>query len=205
VIPWPDRPNSSSSRTPKDHYRYGVVAQFLDFGARVCAWSFTIQYALDVVGVSSGSAGWYLQAIIIYLVACLVMVYLLAIIRPTRLLFALAALGVVLSLVAVLSPTMLGLIAVIGISLPLSLMFPTIYGVALQGLGRDTRFGAAGPVVAVLGGPILPLVQGLIMDAADTNIGFIVPAICLAFLAADALFDLNSTRHAGPLVTEGAN
>ena len=75
-----------------------------------------------------------------------------------------AALGVVLSLVAVFSPNMLGLIAVVGISLSLSLMFPTIYGVALQGLGPDTKFGAAGLVMAILGGALLPPVQGLIMD-----------------------------------------
>jgi FHS family L-fucose permease-like MFS transporter len=187
------------------HYRFGVVAQFLNVGAQVCAWSFTIQYALDVVGVSADNAGWYLQAsLILFLVARFVMTYLLGIIRPTKLLFAMAALGVVFSLVAVFSPNMLGLLAVVGISLSLSLMFPTIYGVALQGLGPDTKFGAAGLVMAILGGALLPPVQGLIMDSADTNIGFVVPAICLAIVAAYALFDLRSSRHGGPLVAEGA-
>ena len=119
------------------HYRFGVVAQFLNVGAQVCAWSFTIQYALDVVGVSEDTAGWYLQAsLIVFLIARFVMTYLLGIFRPTKLLFAMAALGVVLSLVAVFSPNMLGLIAVVGISLSLSLMFPTIYGVALRGSAR---------------------------------------------------------------------
>ena len=187
------------------HYRFGVVAQFVNVGAQVCAWSFTIQYAMDVVGVSEDTAGWYLQAsLIVFLIARFVMTYLLGIIRPTKLLFAMAALGVVLSLVAVFSPNMLGLLAVVGISVSLSLMFPTIYGVALQGLGPDTKFGAAGLVMAILGGALLPPVQGLIMDSADTNIGFLVPAICLAIVAAYALFDLRSSRHGGPLVTEGA-
>ncbi|SHN87699.1 MFS transporter, FHS family, L-fucose permease [Geodermatophilus obscurus] len=187
------------------HYRFGVAAQFLNVGAQVCAWSFTIQYAMDVVGVSEDTAGWYLQAsLIVFLIARFVMTYLLGVFRPTKLLFAMAALGVVLSLVAVLSPNMLGLIAVVGISLSLSLMFPTIYGVALQGLGPDTKFGAAGLVMAILGGALLPPAQGLIMDVADTNIGFLVPAVCLAFVAAYALFDLRSSRHGGPLVTEGA-
>jgi MFS transporter, FHS family, L-fucose permease len=188
------------------HYRFGVVAQFLNVGAQVCAWSFTIQYAMDVVGISEDTAGWYLQAsLIVFLVARFVMTYLLGIFRPTKLLFAMAALGVVLSLVAVFSPNMLGLLAVVGISLSLSLMFPTIYGVALQGLGPDTKFGAAGLVMAILGGALLPPVQGLIMDSADTNIGFVVPAICLAIVAGYALFDLRSTRHGGPLVAEGAH
>jgi FHS family L-fucose permease-like MFS transporter len=187
------------------HYRYGVVAQFLNVGAQVCAWSFTIQYAMDVLGVPKSRAGWYLQAsLIVFLVARFVMTYLLGIFRPTKLLFAMGALGAVLSLIAVFSQNMLGMIAVIGISLSLSLMFPTIYGVALQGLGKDTKFGAAGLVMAILGGALLPMVHAKVMDAVGTAEGFIIPAVCLAGVALYALFDLRSSRHTGPLVTEGA-
>jgi len=187
------------------HYRYGVVAQFLNVGAQVCAWSFTIQYAMDVLGVPKSRAGWYLQAsLIVFLIARFVMTYLLGIFRPTKLLFAMGALGAVLSLIAVFSQNMLGLIAVIGISLSLSLMFPTIYGVALQGLGKDTKFGAAGLVMAILGGALLPMVHAKVMDAVGTAEGFIIPAVCLAGVALYALFDLRSSRHTGPLVTEGA-
>jgi MFS transporter, FHS family, L-fucose permease len=187
------------------HYRYGVVAQFLNVGAQVCAWSFTIQYAMDVLGVPKSRAGWYLQAsLIVFLIARFVMTYLLGIFRPTKLLFAMGALGAVFSLIAVFSQNMLGMIAVIGISLSLSLMFPTIYGVALQGLGKDTKFGAAGLVMAILGGALLPMVHAKVMDAVGTAEGFIIPAVCLAGVALYALFDLRSSRHTGPLVTEGA-
>jgi MFS transporter, FHS family, L-fucose permease len=187
------------------HYRYGVVAQFLNVGAQVCAWTFTIQYAQDVVGVPTAQSGWYLQAsLIVFLLARFLMTYLLGIFRPTKLLFAMAALGVVLSLMAVFFQNMVGLIAVVGISLSLSLMFPTIYGVALQGLGKDTKFGAAGLVMAILGGALLPMVHGKVMDAVGSAEAFIVPAVCLAGVALYALFDLRSSRHAGPLVTEGA-
>jgi FHS family L-fucose permease-like MFS transporter len=188
------------------HYRYGVLAQFLNVGAQVCAWSFTIQYAMDVLGVPKSRAGWYLQAsLIVFLIARFVMTWLLGIFRPTKLLFAMGALGAVLALVAVFSQNMLGLIAVVGISLSLSLMFPTIYGVALQGLGKDTKFGAAGLVMAILGGALLPMVHAKVMDAVGTAEGFIVPAVCLAGVALYALFDLRSSRHTGPLVTEGAH
>jgi FHS family L-fucose permease-like MFS transporter len=188
------------------HYRYGVLAQFLNVGAQVCAWSFTIQYAMDVLGVPKSRAGWYLQAsLIVFLIARFVMTWLLGIFRPTKLLFAMGALGAVLAVVAVFSQNMLGLIAVVGISLSLSLMFPTIYGVALQGLGKDTKFGAAGLVMAILGGALLPMVHAKVMDAVGTAEGFIVPAVCLAGVALYALFDLRSSRHTGPLVTEGAH
>jgi FHS family L-fucose permease-like MFS transporter len=187
------------------HYRYGVVAQFLNVGAQVCAWTFTIQYAQDVVGVPVASSGWYLQAsLIVFLIARFVMVYLLGIVRPTKLLFAMAALGVVLCLVAVFAQNMIGLIAVVGISISLSLMFPTIYGVALQGMGRDTKFGAAGLVMAILGGALLPMVHGKVMDVAGAAEAYIVPGVCLAGVALYALFDLRTSRHTGPLVGEGA-
>ena len=188
------------------HYRYGVAAQFFNVAAQVCAWTFTIQYAQDVVGVPTEQSGWYLQAsLILFLVARFVMTYLLGIFRPTLLLFAMGGLGVVLCVIAILAQNMVGLIAVVGISLSLSLMFPTIYGVALQGLGEDTKFGAAGLVMAILGGAILPLVQGRLMDVAGTAEAFIVPAICLAFVTAYALFDLRTNREGGELVAEGAH
>jgi FHS family L-fucose permease-like MFS transporter len=188
------------------HYRYGVAAQFFNVAAQVCVWSFTIQYARDVVGVLPEHSGWYLQAsLLLFLVARFAMTYLLGIFRPTNLLFLMGALGVGLALVGMFSQNMVGLLAIVGISLSLSLMFPTIYGVALQGLGEDTKFGAAGLVMAILGGAIMPLVQGRLMDQVGTATAFIVPAICLALVTCYALFDLRTRRHGGPPVAEGAH
>jgi FHS family L-fucose permease-like MFS transporter len=188
------------------HYRYGVAAQFFNVAAQVCAWSFTIQYARDVVGVPAEHAGWYLQAsLIVFLISRFVMTYLLGIFRPTLLLAVMGALGVGLALIGMFSQNMVGLIAIVGISASLSLMFPTIYGVALQGLGEDTKFGAAGLVMAILGGALLPLVQGRLMDQVGTATAFIVPTICLGLVTCYALFDLRTRRHGGPLVAEGAH
>jgi FHS family L-fucose permease-like MFS transporter len=189
------------------HYRYGVAAQFFNVAAQVATWSFTIQYARDVVGISADSAGWYLQAsLLLFLVARFAMTYLLGIFRPTKLLFIMGALGVALALIGVFSQSMVGLVAVVGISLSLSLMFPTIYGVALRGLGEDTKFGAAGLVMAILGGALIPPLQGKVMDVADTATAFLVPAVCLAFVTCYALFDLRTRRgDSGELVVEGAH
>jgi FHS family L-fucose permease-like MFS transporter len=188
------------------HYRYGVGAQFFNVAAQVCVWSFTIQYARDVVGVPAEDSGWYLQAsLILFLVSRFVMTYLLGLFRPTKLLFVMGALGVGLALTGMFSQNVIGLIAIVAISMSLSLMFPTIYGVALQGLGEDTKFGAAGLVMAILGGAIMPLVQGKLMDEVGAATAFIVPAICLALVTCYALFDLRTNRHGGALVAEGAH
>ena len=189
------------------HYRYGVAAQFFNVAAQVCAWTFTILYAQDVVGIPAEDSGWYLQAsLLLFLVARFVMTWLLGIFRPTRLLFIMASLGVGFCIVAMFSLNMIGLIAVVMISLSLSLMFPTIYGVALQGMGEDTKFGAAGLVMAILGGAIMPLVQGAVMDQAGAALGFVVPGVCLALVGAYALFDLRTRRGGGgELVAEGGH
>ncbi len=180
------------------HYRYGVAAQFFNVAAQTCVWTFTILYATDVVGVSKGNAGWYLQAsLIVFLISRFVMVWLLGIFRPTLLLLVMALFGVACCLVAMFSLNIVGLLAVVAISASLSLMFPTIYGVSLQGLGEDAKFGAAGLVMAILGGALLPMVHALVMDVASPALGYVVPGICLAFVAAYALFDLRTAPEAG--------
>ncbi|MET0693544.1 MAG: L-fucose:H+ symporter permease [Propionibacteriaceae bacterium] len=186
------------------HYRYGVIAQFFNIAAQVGTWSFTIQYAESVIGATPRAAGWYLQAsLLLFLVSRFVMFLLLGIFRPTKLLAAMAGLGVVLALTGVLSPNMVGMIAVVCISICLSLMFPTIYGVALQGLGADTKFGAAGLVMAILGGALVSPVQGAIVDATGSQAsGFLIPALGFAVVLAYAIFDLTTKRHSEALVGE---
>jgi FHS family L-fucose permease-like MFS transporter len=185
------------------HYSFGVAAQFFNIAAQVGTWSFTILYAENVMGYSPGVAGLFLQAsLILFLISRFVMFGLLGIFRPTRLLFIMAAAGVVLAVIGVVSQNIVGLIAIVCISACLSLMFPTIYGVALHGLGDDTKFGAAGLVMAILGGALMPPIQGLLVDNLGGNqaFGFIVVAISLAVVAAYAMFDLRTNRDASVVV-----
>ncbi|MFV0359205.1 L-fucose:H+ symporter permease [Tropicimonas sp.] len=179
------------------HYRYGVMAQFFNVAAQTCIWTFTILYAQDVVGVSPENAGWWLQAsLIIFLISRFVMTWLLGIFRPTLLLFVMALFGVACCLTAMSVLNIAGLIAVVSASAALSLMFPTIYGVALQGLGQDAKFGSAGLVMAILGGAIMPMVHGAVMDQIGPAMGYAVPGICLMMVGAYALFDLRNPRPA---------
>ncbi len=179
-------------------YRYGVIAQFFNVGGQTCVWTFTVIYAQDVVGVPPEHAGWWLQAsMILFLVSRFVMTGLLTIFRPTKLLFVMAAFGVACALTAMFSLNVLGLVAVVAISAALSLMFPTIYGVALEGLGEDTKFGAAGLVMAILGGAIMPLFHAAIMDHSSAAMGYFVPAVCLSVVALYALYDLKIAPSKG--------
>ena len=113
----------------------------------------------------------------------------------------LALLAVALCVFAMFSPNVAGVAAVVALSFCLSLMFPTIYGVALQGLGPATKFGAAGLVMAIVGGAIMPLIQGYLLDKTSPAISFIVPAVCFAVVALFAVYDL---RAAPTMVKEHA-
>ena len=187
------------------HYRYGVMAQFFNVAAQTCTWTFTILYAQDVAGTSPGEAGWWLQAsLIIFLISRFVMTYLLGIFRPALLLLVMAVFGVICCLTSVFVLNVVGLIAVVAISASLSLMFPTIYGLSLQGLGPDAKFGSAGLVMAILGGALVPMVHAAVMDAAGSAMGYIVPGICLTAVAAYALFALKNTRPAAGAATDQA-
>ncbi|MBD0347063.1 MAG: L-fucose:H+ symporter permease [Coleofasciculus sp. Co-bin14] len=177
------------------HYRWGVVAQFFNVAAQTCTWTFTIQYVQEAIGGNEANAGYYLQySLLVFLVSRFVMTWLMGFVRPTALLTGLALLGNLLCVYAILSPDISGVWAVVFISACLSLMFPTIYGVALYGLGSDTKFGAAGLVMAILGGAIMPLVQGALMDAFGAAISYITPAICFLIVAGYGFFNLKTVR-----------
>jgi FHS family L-fucose permease-like MFS transporter len=81
---------------------------------------------------------------------------------------------------------MLNVIALTGISFFMSLMFPTIYGLALENVGNDSKIGASGLIMAILGGAVITPVQGLISDAAGIHISYLVPLVCLVIVLAYA-------------------
>lgn len=109
------------------------------------------------------------------------------------LLMVLAILGGLFTLGVILSTDVWGLYCLVGISACMSLMFPTIYGVALRGLGEDAKFGAAGLIMSILGGSVLTPLQGRIMDSGDAqgmlgslpavNVSFVLPLICFVVVA----------------------
>ena len=174
-------------------YRYGVVAQFFNVAAQVCAWTYLIQYVQQALGGSLERGGFYLQmSLLVFLASRFLMTWVIGRVRATKVLAVLAALAIVLCLFAMASPNLAGVIAVVALSFSLSLMFPTIYGVALKGLGPATKFGAAGLVMAIVGGAIMPLVQGALVDSTSAAFSFIVPAACFAVVGLYALYDLRA-------------
>jgi FHS family L-fucose permease-like MFS transporter len=175
------------------HYRYGVIAQFFNVAAQTCVWTFTIQYVQEALSVDEVHAGAFLQySLIVFLISRFVMTWVMGFVRPSALLTMMALLGSALCIYMIVSPDISGVWALVSISACLSLMFPTIYGIALHGLVEDTKFGAAGLVMAILGGALMPLVHGALMDAYGAAFSYITPAICFLIVAGYGVFDLTS-------------
>ena len=177
-------------------YSFGVVAQFFNIAAQTCIWTFTLHYVTDALGVSDKVAGYWLQAsLIVFLVFRFLMVGLMGRFDARKLMIVMCLFGVGLSLFAMVSVNIAGAVAVAMMSASISLLFPTIYGEALKGLGEDTKFGAAGLVMAIIGGATMPLVQGWIMDRTSASFSYVTVGVCLSIVAAYGFYTLRADRE----------
>jgi FHS family L-fucose permease-like MFS transporter len=174
-------------------YVEGVVAQFFYVGAQIMCWTFIIHYATMELGLSEVAAqGYNIAAMVIFVTSRFICTFLLKYVSPGRLLMVLAMAGGTLTLGTILIQGMVGLYCLVGISACMSLMFPTIYGIALRGLGEDAKLGAAGLIMAILGGSVMPPLQGAIIDLGSIDVGafslaavrasFMLPLICFAVI-----------------------
>ncbi len=183
---------SSFKRLLKNsQYREGVMAQLFYVAAQIMCWTFIIQYA-DNLGISKATAQNYnIVAMSIFLSSRFISTFLMKYVNSKKLLtvFAMGAMATVSGVI--LMEDMAGLYLLVATSAFMSLMFPTIYGIALQGLSEeDATLGAAGLVMAIVGGALMPILQGVIIDMQNigtfsaVNISFILPFICFCFIAA---------------------
>ena len=172
-------------------YTWGVVAQFFYVGAQIGVWSFTIRLVMKELDmVEAQAATIYLISIIGFCVSRFVYTWLMKYAAPERLLFVGAVLSAVCSLMVVFTGGWTAVVALILISVFMSLMFPTIYGIALgsmSGTEGDIKIGASGIIMAILGGALLTPVQGMVSDAAGVNLSYIVPFGCFVVVLIYAL------------------
>ncbi|KPM48629.1 L-fucose:H+ symporter permease [Jiulongibacter sediminis] len=172
-------------------YREGVIAQTFYVGAQITMWTFIVQYGTGVfmeqgiseVDAAEKSSGLQIFALMLFAGSRFVFTYLMKFFKPGLLLMILSILAVILLIPVLSSTSQMGLYCIIGVSGCMSLMFPTIYGIALKGVGDDAKLGAAGLVAAIGGGALIPLIQANIIDNAAVSISFVVPLICFIVIA----------------------
>lgn len=180
------------------NYMEGVIAQFFYVGAQIMCWTFIIQYGTRIFmaeGMAERDAEvlsqqYNIYAMLFFICSRFICTYLMRWLNPGLMLLIFGSIAMVLSCGTMFIDGRLGLYCLVGISGCMSLMFPTIYGIALTGLKDDAKLGAAGLIMAILGGSVLPPLQAAIIDMGSiggmpaVNISFILPLICFVVVAA---------------------
>lgn len=178
------------------NYREGVIAQFFYVGAQIMCWTFIIQYGTRIF-MNSGmeeqaaevlSQQYNIIAMIIFCCSRFICTFILKYMNPGMLLAVLAVAACCFTCGVIILQNIWGLYCLVAVSACMSLMFPTIYGIALKGMGDDAKFGAAGLIMAILGGSVMPPMQAAIIDMGTigsfpaVNLSFILPLICFVVI-----------------------
>ena len=197
-------------------YRFGVIAQFFYVGVQIMCWTFIIQYGTRVF-MNEGmperdaevlSQTYNIVAMAIFCLSRFICTFLLKFTNPSKLLGVLAVAGGLFTCGVIFIDGRLGMYCLVAVSACMSLMFPTIYGLALGGLGEDAKLGAAGLIMAILGGSVLPPLQASIIDRGTlfgmpaVNVSFILPFICFVVIVLYAVFVFKLTKNTPPKATE---
>lgn len=187
-------------------YCGGVVAQFFYVGAQIGVWSFTIRIVMQELGiVEAEAANVYLVAIVGFCASRFLYTWLMRFFAPAKLLLFGSVMSLLCTLVVVFAAGTGWLLVtfLVLISMFMSLMFPTIYGLALEHVGlpmsggssSDARIGASGLIMAILGGALLTPLQGVISDATTIYASFVVPAVCFAVVLLYAVYSIYSEKR----------
>jgi MFS transporter, FHS family, L-fucose permease len=194
------------------NYKHGVMAQAFYVGAQIMCWTFIFQYVDNInktFGLALTATYYNITAMILFLIGRWIGTALMKTINPSKILMVFGIGGVICSAGAVLLSGMPGLISLISISIFMSIMFPTIYGIALKDMGDEAKIGSAGLVMAIVGGALMPVAQGSILDwggtgfadvkiagfISEVNFSFILPLICLAVVAHYGYTSLKLTKN----------
>ena len=184
------------------HYCEGVLAQMFYVAAQIMVWTFIIQYA-DRLGINKATAQNYnIFAMSLALCGRFVATGLMRRVNPRRLLMIFGIGASLCTLGTILIDGIAGLYCLVAISAFMSLMFPTIYGIALEDVdAQDTALGAAFLVMAIVGGALMPPLQGAVIDLGTilnhpaVNVSFALPLICFLVVTRYGYISLKTKRN----------
>jgi MFS transporter, FHS family, L-fucose permease len=172
-------------------YVWGVAAQFFYVGAQIAVWSFTIRYVMQELKYNEDDASnYYMASLVLFAISRFIFTALMKFIDPRHLLLYTALGASLFCFLVIYAPGYVGVVSLVAVSGCMSLMFPTIYGLGVRGLGSDTKIGGSGMIMAILGGAVMTVIQGQISDSTKSiNLSFYVPLGCFLFIVLYALIE----------------
>ena len=193
----PSISDTFKSLSKNKKYVLGVIAQIFYVGAQIMCWTYIYQYSEGIGIESDVAANYQFLAFVLFLIGRVIGTYLLRYVSSGKLLMYFSLLAMLFCFTTILLEGIFGLYSLVGISFCMSLMFPTIYGISLNGLNEeDSKIGAAGLVMAIVGGALMPKFQGMIIDLGGTavndikiigvsevNFSFLLPLLCFLYIS----------------------
>ena len=173
----------------KSAFVFGWVALFLYVAAQTGVNSFFINYATEHIAITDSMAATLLSfgGMGLFMLGRLGGSWAMGRIRAERLLAILAIIATLATSAVVLAPGGLGFAALLVVYLCESIMFPTIFALALRGLGAHTKIASSLLIMSIVGGAVAPLLMGIVADGHSMALGFIVPLVCFVVIAAYAI------------------
>lgn len=178
-------------------YTWGIVAQFFYVGAQIGVWSFTIRLVMQELNIEEANAAtYYLASIICFCLARFFFTWLMKFYHPAKLMAWASAADIILCLIVILmsGSGMIAVTALVLISFFMSLQFPTIYGIALEGMNEDAKIGASGLIMAILGGALLTPLQGYVSDVFGVSVSYAVPLVCFVVVLCYSLANCKNSK-----------
>jgi len=171
------------------NYTFAVVAQFFYVGAQITVWTYTNFYIPEhIEGIKPDDVLIYhTVALVLFGASRWVFTGLMRTVKASTLLLVASIMAGLLTSSVVFVGGMIGVYSLIGISVFMSLMFPTIFGLGCQGLGEDTKLGASGLIMAILGGALITPLQGAMIDEWNVNVSYLLPLLCFVVIGAYSL------------------
>ncbi|GHE31478.1 L-fucose:H+ symporter permease [Sphingobacterium griseoflavum] len=164
---------------------WAVVAQFFYVGAQVCVLSFLVMFATDVSGIAPSDAKYYAGvAGLAFMVGRFIGTFFMRYVSPVKLLLLYALISVLLTFIVIYASGLWTLYALIGIAFFMSIMFPTIFAVGVEGVGADTKSASSLIVMSIVGGAVLPPLLGQVSDSTGSfQHAYYVVSICFVVVA----------------------
>ncbi|SKB55629.1 MFS transporter, FHS family, L-fucose permease [Parapedobacter luteus] len=191
----PDGGIKGRSLWSNGNFVFGVTALFFYVGAQVGVVSFFIRFSNQVAGVQEKAAANLLAiALLGFMVGRFVGTFLMRFIAPAKLLAGFALLSVLFTVLSVWVDGLFAVYAMVGVTFLMSIMFPTVFSLAISGLGKHTKQGSSVLIMAIVGGAIVPLVMGSVSDRFTMQTAYLVPAVCFVVVLLFALRNVNNKR-----------
>ena len=201
--------HSLNSLLQNKRYVFGVITQFFYVGMQIAVWTWMTKYVMTLTDLDEATAvNKYLYAMVLFIVMRWLCTYLMKKFMPARLMTVIALIGILVTFGTIYLPASSSIVCLMIISGCMSLMFPTIYGIALRGLGEEVKLGAAGLIMAILGGALITPYMGKVIDTgslaflapmysgveAAVRTSYYVPLICFVVVFLYGLFNSKKTK-----------